>query len=164
MRAMRSAEHRRRKQPLVVRPDQHPRHMRRNKADKADRPADGHAHADEHGNHNEQYELGPLHVHADLPGVVLPNGKGVEDLRVQQDDRAADQKRACQHGGILICAAAQGTHRPERDALDLVGSEGNDDAHNAGDEHGEDHADQDDRVRRQRTVELIGKAENDKQR
>lgn len=73
---------------------------RRNKADKADRPADGHAYADEHGNHNEQHELGPLHVHADLPGVVLPNGKGVEDLRVQQDDRAADQKRACQHGAF----------------------------------------------------------------
>lgn len=91
--------------------------------------------------------FGPLHIYADLPGVVLADGKGVQNLCMQQDDRAAEQKRERQNSGILIGAAAQGAHCPERDALHLIGGKRDNDAHNAGDEHGEDHADQDDRVR-----------------
>ena len=51
----------------------------------------------------------------------------------------------CGQGSDTTSASAEKESAPQ--ALDLVGSEGNDDAHNAGDEHGEDHADQDDRVR-----------------
>ena len=160
----RAAEHRRGQQPPVVGADEHPRHMRRHEADKADRPADGDADADEHRDRNEQHELRSLDIHADLAGVVLADGEGVEDLRVQQDHRAAHGQRECQHGGILIRAAAERAHGPEGDLLDLIGGKGDDNAHDARDEHREDHADEDDRVGRERPVELVRKPEDDQQR
>ena len=89
-----------------------------------------------------------------------------QGTQIPIQDEASDVKQegAAQQGGVAVVAPGQRTHGPECDGAQFFSRKGDQQADEAGREHGEDHADQDDRVRRQRTVELIGKAENNEQR
>ena len=148
----------------MVRAYDHAHHVRRNEPDESDRAADRHAYADQ-ARYRDQYDKpNAAHVHPDLPRVVFPDGKSIEFPRMQQQHRAANQKRRRKHRGAAIACALQAAHRPERDALDMFGRKRDDDAHNARRKHRKDHADQNDRVGRKRAVKTVGKPQYDQQR
>ena len=148
----------------MIRAGEHPHHVRRHKSDKADRSADRNADTDQHRNGDEHRELRPAHVYADVPRVVLADGKGVQLPRVQAQDRPTDGQRRRQQRRVSVGRALKRAHRPEGDALELVRGERHKDAHGAGNEHGVDHADQDDRIGRERVVEPVRQRQNERQR
>ena len=118
----------------VIRPVTVPE-MRRHKADKADRTADGDADADEPRDRNEQPELRALDIHADLTGVVLADGKGVELARAAEEHAAENDERAEQHKDVDIPPPRERAHRPEGDGAHLIVDEGQDQVDDAGNEH-----------------------------
>ncbi|MPN30262.1 hypothetical protein SDC9_177725 [bioreactor metagenome] len=68
--------------------------MRRDQADKADRSAQGYAHADQdrYGDHDPQRD--GAHIDADAAGVILPDSKCVELTRAQQEPGGAGDQGA----------------------------------------------------------------------
>ena len=144
----------------MVRAGKQPHDMRRDQTDEADRPADGHAHADQRRHAHQQPQLHASDVHADEAGVVLAHGEGVQLSGVQQNRAAENDERDQQHQRVHVGASGQTAHRPEGDLPQTVGREGDDQAHGAGNEHRIDYADQDDRVGGQGAVEMEGERQN----
>ena len=115
----------------MVRPGDEAHHVRRHKTHKADRAADGYAHADERRHRDHHRELNAPDVHADMPGVVLADGKGVELARAAEEHAAENDERAEQHKDVDIPPPRERAHRPERDGLYLIRRERDDERENA---------------------------------
>ena len=52
---------------------------------------------DEHGNGDQHDEFYFFHVHANVAGIVLTNGKGVQLACIAQNDQTANQHSRCQN-------------------------------------------------------------------
>ena len=148
----------------MVRPGDHPRHMRHNQPDKADASADGDAHADHHGHRNQNHQLDPPDVHADVARIIFPNGERVQFARIAEDHAPANQQRQRQNAGMRVPRAGERAHRPKRDGAHLIVEKRQNQVDDAGNEHRKNHADEDDAVRRQRMIQRVGEGENQHQR
>ena len=149
-----------RQQALMIGPGDHPRHMGHDQPHKADASADGHTHADEHGDRDEDRQLHAAHVHADVARIVLPDGKGIELTPMAHDHPAAQQQRQREDARMRVVRAGHGAHRPEGDGAHLIIRKGDDQVDGAGCEHGEDHADEDDAVGGERPVQRVRQRED----
>ena len=68
--------------------DQHPGNMRHDQADKTDCAGNGYADTDQYGYRNQDNQLYPLHIDADMPGVILANGESIQ-FRTEADENSA---------------------------------------------------------------------------
>ncbi len=62
----------------MIRPQQHPQHMRGYQSYEADAAADGYAYTDDDGHGNHHRQLYPLDGNAQVLRLFLPEGKGVQ--------------------------------------------------------------------------------------
>ena len=139
---------------------QHPGHMGCDQPYKADGSADGHARADQHRDGDHDLQLDPADGNAHMPGIFFAHGKGVQFPAAGQNPAAAGQQHGAQQSGVAVVAPGQRTHGPEGDGAQFLSRKGDQQADEAGREHGEDHADQNDAVGAQAAVKGIGKPQD----
>ncbi len=119
-----SAKQRGGKQLFMVWPGEHTGHVRRDQSHEANGSADGHAHADQRGDRNQESQADPLYVDADVPGILFADGKRVQFPGVEENQSPEDQQRGAQQGGILIAASGKGAHGPEGDGFHFFTGKG----------------------------------------
>ncbi len=67
-------------------------HVRCDKPDKADRPADRNADPNQSGNSKKHSQPDTPNRDADVPGVLLADGKGIQFFRMQKNSPSADNQ------------------------------------------------------------------------
>ena len=127
----------------MIRTHQHPGDVGHDEAHKADGAGNGDTdpRQDGHGDQDDQFDASD--IHADMPGVFLADGEGIQFRTETHQDAAAEDQRPAEQQGLVIVYAGEGTHGPETERPGVIVGKGDDQRNNAGNEHGEDDADQD---------------------